>query len=79
MSWPLIIGITAGVIAADLYSQKIKRDAKQEEKNKMFNFSEKIPSITKKEVVYPREQLKVKVKKLQKNKRMIRIILFYMK
>ena len=67
MSWPLIIGITAAVVATDLYTQKIKKDAKNEEQNQLFNFENKLPSIEKKEdVTLPDEVKKVKVKKMTK-------------
>lgn len=66
MSWPLIIGLAAGVIAADWYSQKIKREAKREEQNKLFNFENKIPSIDLKvNPCLPDDKKKVKVKKIK--------------
>ena len=36
MSWPIMIGIFAGVVASTLYSEKIKRDALKEKEKKDF-------------------------------------------
>lgn len=66
MSWPLILGIAAGVIAADLYSQKIKRDAKKEEKDKLLDFKNKLDAFKiKEDVILPDELKKVDVKKIK--------------
>jgi len=66
MSWPLILGIAAGVIAADLYSQKIKRDAKKEETDKILDFKNKLDAFKiKEDVILPDELKKVDVKKIK--------------
>ena len=66
MSWPLIIGIIAGVVVTDIRCQRIKRNAKKEEKNELFNFKNKLPSVEMKDnPVLPDELKKVKVKKIK--------------